>query len=239
MLFSSDDVAKFINDSFEPVWESVRPVPIVRIDFGNGEVITRTLHGNIATYVCNSEGRVLDILPGIYQPQGYVDALQQLLLLHRWAGWRGGAMLEAKLKEYHQRQADALKAKRDPDQFVSRLDETKYSIESSIKLIAAGAKEEKGRTMPVAAPKVKPPSDRTAADIANWPILAEDTAINETVRRQQIHEKLAAAGAVKPGDIVKWLYKDVLHADLDDRYLGLGKTLFADYPFAAEESRSR
>ncbi len=67
MLFSNDEIADFINTTFEPTWQSVRPVPLVRIDFGNGHVVTRTLHGNIATFVCNADGHVLDILPGIYQ----------------------------------------------------------------------------------------------------------------------------------------------------------------------------
>ena len=68
MLFSSDPLAAYINATFKPVWESVRPVPVVTIDFGNGERITRTLHGNIATSVCDPAGRVLDVLPGLYAP---------------------------------------------------------------------------------------------------------------------------------------------------------------------------
>ena len=66
MLFSQDRVADFINANFEPAWESVRPVPVVRIDFGNGTVLTRTLHGNILTSVCTADGKVLDALPVIY-----------------------------------------------------------------------------------------------------------------------------------------------------------------------------
>jgi hypothetical protein len=72
-------------------------------------------------------------------------------------------------------------------------------------------------------------------DIANWKVLAEDTRINETSRRLQIHDMLAAAGPVQPKNVTKKLYKEVLHADLDDPYLGLGQTLFAAYPFAKEE----
>ena len=33
--------------------------------------MTRTLHGNIATYVCTADGQVLDILPGIYAADAY------------------------------------------------------------------------------------------------------------------------------------------------------------------------
>ena len=83
MLFSSADVAKQINDMFEPAWETVRPVPTVTIDFGNGEKITRTLHGNIATYVCTREGTVLDVLPGIYEPKAYTHRLVGIATLHQ------------------------------------------------------------------------------------------------------------------------------------------------------------
>src|SRR5436190_24116744 len=55
----------------------VRPVPLIRIDFGNGQVTTRTLHGNVASYVCGADGKVVDILPGIYTPAAYTQALEQ------------------------------------------------------------------------------------------------------------------------------------------------------------------
>src|SRR5438309_1524522 len=55
----------------------VREVPILRIDFGNGRTTTRTLHGNVASYVCSADGQVADILPGIYTPAIYMTALQQ------------------------------------------------------------------------------------------------------------------------------------------------------------------
>jgi hypothetical protein len=32
------------------------------------------------------------------------------------------------------------------------------------------------------------------------------------------------------------MYKEVLNADLDDPYLGLGRVLFANYPFAKEDA---
>src|SRR5947208_1890556 len=78
VLFSREDVAGHINRNFEAAWEMVRPVPIIRIDFGNGNVVTRTLHGNVASYVCAADGQTLDILPGIYQPAVYAAALEQL-----------------------------------------------------------------------------------------------------------------------------------------------------------------
>ena len=78
MLFSDSKVSAYINEHFEPVWQSVRPVPKVTIDFGNGKVVTKTFRGNIATYVCTKEGFVFDILPGIYDRETYLRELKQI-----------------------------------------------------------------------------------------------------------------------------------------------------------------
>jgi hypothetical protein len=61
--------------------------------------------------------------------------------------------------------------------------------------------------------------------------LEADTLFNESVRRTAIHEYLAEAGLIQPDAMTKWLYREVLHADLDDPWLGLEKTLFENYPF--------
>src|SRR4030095_8210113 len=71
-------------------------------------------------------------------------------------------------------------------------------------------------------------------ELSEWSMLTADTSVNETVRRRQIHEKLAHAGRVGPADIKHWLYKEVLHADLDDPYLGLQPVASAGYPFTDE-----
>src|SRR5262249_28683347 len=104
------EVARFVNSNFEPAWEMVRPVPVIRIDFGNGQVVTRTLHGNIASHVCAADGQILDIVPGIYTPPVYMAALQQLRL---FAASLGTAELnrQARLRDYHREKAQAL---RDP-----------------------------------------------------------------------------------------------------------------------------
>jgi len=235
VLFSRQEVADFVNRSFEPVWESVRPVPLVRIDFGNGTVINRTLHGNIATYVCNADGQVLDILPCIYTPRVYVNRLNQLRLLASYAEQAGKDQREARLKDYHQRLLDALSKNEAPPVFrANPAGMTKARIESSATVLVAGSRVQ----VKPAAAAVKPDPDPKLAsteDLASWKELAEDTRQNETVRRRQVHAMLAARGMVKPEAITKRLYKEVLHSDLDDPYLGLGKTLFANYPFSEDK----
>jgi hypothetical protein len=232
VLFSKENVALAINASFEPVWECMRPVPIVRIDFGNGMVLTRTLHGNILTSVCDADGQLLDALPGIYAEKEYLHQLDQLSLLARYIRMQPPEKRAEALRAYHQRQAEALKKNQRPDEFAINLKAapvTKRVIERPIEIILAAAK-------PVAVDSRDTPNLADKHDVANWKELAEDTRLNETTRRRQIHDLLAASGKVPPTKITRPIYKDVLHADLDDPYLGLGKTLSESYPFGREET---
>ncbi|HJZ57688.1 MAG TPA: hypothetical protein VKE74_22160 [Gemmataceae bacterium] len=231
-MFSSDEVSSYINDHFEPAWESVRPVPIVTIDFGNGHKITRTLNGNVATYVCAADGVVLDILPGVYTADVYRKQLEQLVLMHRYAFPGGPADITGLLNEYHQGQASLLAKDQPPAVFIENPNPgvSILGVERPVLLVAGGGSNRGVDRVSRAAPAAP-----SAENLAGWKELAEDTRINETVRRKQIHEKLATAGRVQPKDITKWLYKEVLKADLDDPYLGLSDVLNKQYPFAAED----
>lgn len=68
-----------MNDSFVCAWESVRPVPRVEIDFGDGHRMTRTLNGNVITFLCTPDGKVFDVLPGVYSAEGYLAGLKRAL----------------------------------------------------------------------------------------------------------------------------------------------------------------
>lgn len=214
-----------INDQYEPVWVSLRPVPIVRIDFGNGNVVTRTLHGNIATYVCDADARVIDILPGIYEPSIYCDRLTQLWWLHRYA--HENRDLTAFLRQYHMKQAALLAKHEEPMRVAPMRDMSKAAIEITLERILEPAGTH--HLGEVAKPLTHPNFDRPG-QLPRWSKLFEDTKVNERARKQ-IHDLLAAQGPVRPDVITKKVYREILHADLDDPYLGLGETLFATYPF--------
>jgi hypothetical protein len=236
VLFSNDQVAALLNRYFEPAWESVRPVPLVRIDFGNGNVLTRTLHGNVVTYSCDTDGRALDALPGIYTPEAYRDRLKQLRLLAGYVARRPADQRDAWVRSYHRRQADALASGQSPEQFAERRGAapiTKRVIETPVEIVLQTARP----GVPSEPTPLATPADvQEPQDVASWTWLAEDTALNESTRRRQIHEALAEAGLVRPEALSRRFYKEVLHADLDDPYLGLGPTLFATYPFAREDA---
>jgi hypothetical protein len=251
VLFSRDDVSTFINANFEPVWVSVRPVPVLRIDFGDGRVLTRTLHGNTLTVVCAANGTVLDALPGVYAPQDYVERLFPLALLARQ--FRQSAQVgprlpehgqtarvaevarEFALQEYHRAAAAALKADQ-PEPLLPTLqrieeprrDVGKLKIERRTEILVA-----------VSAPVLVENPFNTPLTPAGWKELVQDTQRNEKARRLAIHELLAQRGSAQPETVLKPIFKDALSVDLDDPYLGLSKTLFEHYPFAEEDSKPR
>jgi hypothetical protein len=74
-LYANAEVSKYLRDNFVLHWQSVRPVPKVTIDFGNGRKLERTVTGNSIHYVLDQDGRVVDALPGLYGPKAFVRGL--------------------------------------------------------------------------------------------------------------------------------------------------------------------
>lgn len=223
LLFSNETVADYINATFEPVWESARPVPIVSIDFQNGHVLSRALPGNIATYVCASDGQVLDILPGMYTSAGYLTHLRWFKTLE----FISAMPLERRqtaLLDYHR---DAIKRMSLQGAYQpSKVHASFGAAGASYNSSAPTGKPTPASTRPDL-PEISPGIQQlTMEDARQWNALVEDTKANETARRTAIHEKLSTSHPVTPDGIVKWLYREVLHSDLDDPYLGLGKLPF-------------
>jgi hypothetical protein len=70
-------VSAALRERFVLHWQSVRPVPKVTIDMGDGRVIERTVTGNSVHYVLDSEGRPVDALPGLYGPRAFLRVLTE------------------------------------------------------------------------------------------------------------------------------------------------------------------
>ncbi len=75
ILYSNAEVSALLRERFVLHWKSVRPAPRVTIDFGDGRKLERTLTGNSIHYIIDSEGRVIDALPGLYGPVAFRRAL--------------------------------------------------------------------------------------------------------------------------------------------------------------------
>eukprot|EP00752_Nemacystus_decipiens_P014078 g12514.t1 len=65
-LYSDRELGRLLREKFVLHWKSVRPVPVITIDMGDGRTIKRTITGNSAHYVLDPNGRVVDCLPGLY-----------------------------------------------------------------------------------------------------------------------------------------------------------------------------
>jgi hypothetical protein len=236
VLFSNPAIADFINENFEPAWQSLRPAPLVTVDFGNGRKVVRTLHGNVATYVCDAEGAVLDILPGVYTPDAYRRQLDELLKLRTWLS----ESPRNTLRRYHALQAEALQTQKSRAVFANSESRgaSIFGIERGLELVLSPADRRQARLAIAEGRKAIEevwPASATEADLSDWKLLVEDTRVNETERRLRIHrylaEQLASGAPPRPDDITKWLYREVLRTDLDDPYLGLGRLLFTNDPF--------
>jgi hypothetical protein len=76
-LYANAQVSVYLGDHFILHWKSVRPVPKVTIDFGDGRKLERTITGNSIHYILDSTGRMIDALPGLYGAQAFLAGLQQ------------------------------------------------------------------------------------------------------------------------------------------------------------------
>ncbi|MFO0902284.1 MAG: hypothetical protein U0939_04745 [Pirellulales bacterium] len=76
LLYSNDDIARYLRAHYILSWQTVRNAPRITIDFGDGRTIERTITGNSIHYVLSSDGTVIDALPGLYGPQAFLKRLE-------------------------------------------------------------------------------------------------------------------------------------------------------------------
>lgn len=81
-LYANEEVSGILRDRFILHWQSVRPVPKISIDFGDGRTLVRTVTGNSLHYVLDAEGRPIDALPGLYGPGSFKAWLERMQALH-------------------------------------------------------------------------------------------------------------------------------------------------------------
>lgn len=110
-LYANESVSQVLRDRFVLHWQSVRPVPRVTIDFGDGRKLERTVTGNSAHYVLDASGRPLDVLPGLYGPQAFESWLERCeSLAADYAAASDDAQRRAVLASYHTARRDEIDA---------------------------------------------------------------------------------------------------------------------------------
>ncbi|MDA7979647.1 MAG: thioredoxin family protein [Pirellulales bacterium] len=109
-LYANNQVADHLRNNFVLHWKSVRPVPKITIDFGDGRVMERTITGNSIHYVLTPDGRLVDGLPGLYGPQAFLNNLSQIQEFTARMLVSAPETQDAMLKRYHADSATSLAA---------------------------------------------------------------------------------------------------------------------------------
>jgi hypothetical protein len=102
-LYANEEVGKVLRDQYILHWKSVRPVPKVSIDFGDGRKMERTLTGNSIHYILDAEGRPLEAIPGLYGPKAFLRHLEGGRALFSLASSVPPAQRDALLRTVHSR----------------------------------------------------------------------------------------------------------------------------------------
>src|SRR4051794_5927028 len=125
-LYANKDIREFLRVNYILHWQSVRPVPRVTIDFGDGRKLERTLTGNSAHYVLASDGTPLDVLPGLYSPVTFHQWLWDLRNLQLTSAKVSASERAAKLQEFHRQARDESIRRWDAD--IQRIGEARTEL---------------------------------------------------------------------------------------------------------------
>ncbi len=109
-LYPNAQVSQYLRDRFVLHWQSVRPAPVMTIDFGDGRQIKRTVTGNSIHYVLNADGQPIEALPGLYGPQAFLQHLQRADELWQQTANLNESDRQQALQTYHQRRLEAIQS---------------------------------------------------------------------------------------------------------------------------------
>ena len=175
-------------------WESLRPVPVITIDFGDGRQIKRTITGNSIHYVLAPDGVVLDALPGLYDAKTFSDELTEIAIAAR-------AVSPDQRNDQRQRLAYQIKMSGKP-QPERRLTDAERAAP-----VAFVKRAEEELTMR----SVRNPSDNVAAD--TWQ--------NQRLFRPQILQWLSEGLDRDLPTLNRRVYAQLFRTPLDDPMMGL------------------
>jgi hypothetical protein len=248
-LYPNAQVSGYMRDHFILHWQSVRPVPRITVDMGDGRRIERTITGNSIHYILDADGNPIDALPGLYSAKAFIAGLDHAFDAEQQAAKLNGVERQDFLKNYHTtRLADItrqwsadLAAVDQPS--VTSLDRGQLDLHTSelawkkiaalhndpesldvasIRLIQFKDPPTAAETMRIALSKsiVESPLVRMLRNLRQS--IAEDTVHNEYQLHARIHEWFAAGTApVKLDALNSKIYAELFLTPNSDAWLGL------------------
>jgi hypothetical protein len=108
VLYSNTEISSVLRNRFVLHWQSVRPAPVITIDFGDGRKLERTITGNSIHYVLDSSGRLLEAFPGLYGPQAFMRGLGEAEDLFKSLNGKTEQQRTGLLWKYYREQLDQI-----------------------------------------------------------------------------------------------------------------------------------
>jgi hypothetical protein len=190
-LYANTEVSAAMRERFILHWQSVRPVPKITIDFGDGRKLERTLTGNSIHYVLDAEGRPIDALPGLYGPKAFLRGLTRAEQAARHFASLPPTEREEFLRVYHQDRLAALTA------------------EWNIDLAKAANDKDAHTTAALTSAVNHPPTARTAAKAAVGKRQVELPVLESMASLPALDAKILEAKM----DDAAWVKLGALHAE--------------------------
>ncbi len=107
-LYPNAEISAYLREHFILHWQSVRPVPRITIDMGDGRRIERTITGNSIHYVLDPDGNPIDALPGLYGARTFLDELGRAITAEERASKLSRPARAAYLRNYHSERLEAI-----------------------------------------------------------------------------------------------------------------------------------
>jgi hypothetical protein len=212
-LYPNAEISHFLRDRYILHWQSVRPVPKVTVDFGDGRTLERTLTGNSIHYILAASGQPLEAIPGLYGPQAFLRQLRQGETLANTYTQRPPQERIAYLQQYHRERLSATEAQWAAD--LSRL-----GIATPPRLVANG-------TNPINA--TQPPLADIAASLAATKAIVENPMVSAVLNRNRLAQMTDEATWTRLANLHQ------LDAKLDARSIALLRAKQTTLPASAQE----
>ena len=237
VLYSDPAVSDYLRTNFVLHWKSVRPVPIMTIDYGDGRKLKRTITGNSAHYVLDSRGRVIDALPGLYTPGRFKANLESARQFYVANKNRCSRTRPPSLASYHSSALEALgadfakRANRSlpgkmadltPEEWAAVAATDPFEIKAPPAILADAVTITKSVMEEDLVEKVAE-AERSEKKRANLEIsTANDSVRNEFVLHRRVHERLASARNHSDVEALnRWVYAELFLMPDNDPWLGL------------------
>lgn len=108
VLYPNTQIRAALRERFVLHWRSVRPAPRITIDFGDGRKLESTVTGNSIHYILDSNGQLIEAIPGLYGPVAFQRELADAETLFRSLAGKNNSERNTILAKYYRDRANKI-----------------------------------------------------------------------------------------------------------------------------------